>query len=72
MPTPVTTHFGYDDLIWDGDVCILRLYQYESAWSPDDRRIYGPCTITYLRYPDGGIDATINMHELIQKLKYSN
>jgi hypothetical protein len=58
-------HHGIAGLLWrDADgyrEATVRLGNGDSAENPvcTSCRLYGPMTIEYRRYPDGGIDATI-------------
>ncbi len=56
-------HTSKNDLVWHKENgcerAYVTLFARDSTWNPAStaRYIYGPCQVTYVRYPDGGIDA---------------
>ncbi len=56
-------HYDDKNLPWVGDEAVVVLEDsYDSAWNPSSTMkpiVYGPATIKYVRYKDGGIHAFI-------------
>lgn len=45
-------------------VVVVKLAEGESSWNPastkPERSVYGPATVTYRKYRDGAIEATVS------------
>lgn len=62
-------HYSQDQLDWkpigdDGYESVsVQLARGDTAWNPGstkpERSIFGPCTVTYERWRDGGVTASV-------------
>ncbi len=45
-----------------GERVTIRLERGDSAWhaASSNRTVYGPATVEYVQYPDGGVDMRVN------------
>ena len=45
-------------------VAVVKLGKHESAWNPastkPERSVFGPATVTYRKYMDGAVEATVS------------
>ena len=62
---PPWRHYDADTIPWEVDGAFHRamivLNKNESAWNPASTRhaIWGPARVTYIQYPDGGVNAKV-------------
>ena len=49
------------DIPWNGDKAVLTLARGERAWNPacTTCHVYGPATLEYRRFPDGGVNCAV-------------